>query len=83
MSNTLANHEMDESIKRNAKGPDFELHLHGSICILNALTEDAQNWVNEFLPDDALTWGVNGTVIEPRYLEAILEGINQAELEVD
>jgi len=54
---------------------DFLVADHGSICILQALTDEAKAWVDEHLPEDALTWGPNGTVIEPRYLPPILDGI--------
>lgn len=61
---------------------DFTVFDHGSIVILNALTEQAQAWVDEHLPEDRLTWGVNGVVIEPRYVDAIIEGIIDAGLDV-
>lgn len=54
---------------------DFLVQNHGSICILQALTEAAKDWVNEHLPEDAQTWGTNGTMVEPRYLQPILAGI--------
>jgi hypothetical protein len=54
---------------------DFRVVDHGSICILHALTEAAEEWVNEHLPADAQTWGTNGTVVEPRYIAPIIEGI--------
>ena len=53
---------------------DFHLQNHGSICILLAVTAAAQQWVRENLPDDAQTWGRNGTAIEPRYVAAIVHG---------
>jgi hypothetical protein len=54
---------------------DFLVVNHGSICILHALTDEARIWVDEHLPDDALTWGPSGTLIEPRYVAPILVGI--------
>ena len=47
---------------------DFLLVNHGSIVVLNALTDAAKTWVEEHLPEDRLTSGPNGTVIEPRYV---------------
>lgn len=55
--------------------PDFIVQNHGSIIILLAVTAAAQQWVTENLPDDAQTWGRNGTVIEPRYIGPIVNGI--------
>jgi len=54
---------------------DFIVLDHGSICVLTALSDEAQAWVDEHLPEDAQIWGPNGTVIEPRYLPPILDGI--------
>jgi hypothetical protein len=51
---------------------DFTLADHGSICILHAHTVEAQAWADEFLPEDRITWGQNGTVIEPRYAAHIV-----------
>ena len=54
---------------------DFLLLNHGSICVLHALSDDARAWVDQHLSDESLTWGPSGTVIEPRYVAPILEGI--------
>lgn len=53
---------------------DFLFADHGSVTILTPLTEAAQEWADNNLPDDALTFG-RGIVIEPRYAGPILEGI--------
>ena len=63
---------MDE-ISHN--GADFLLANHGSVSILSAITPDAAQWVDDHLPHDALCWGPAGTVIEPRYVGDILQGI--------
>lgn len=54
---------------------DFLLVDHGSILILTALSDEAKEWIDDHLPDDRQTWGPNGTVVEPRYIGLILEGI--------
>lgn len=54
---------------------DFTVDNHGSILILNAHTEAAKAWVDEHLPDDRQTWGQCGTVVEPRYIGDIVQGI--------
>jgi hypothetical protein len=61
---------------------DFTVSHHGSIAILTAVSAAAQAWRREHLPEDALTWGRNDVVIEPRYLSAILDGIVGDGLEV-
>ena len=54
---------------------DFTLNNHGTILVLEARSDAAKAWVAEHLPDDALTWGKDGTVIEHRYIGEILDGI--------
>lgn len=54
---------------------DFTYCNHGSIIILTAVSAEAAQWVEDHLPEDALTWGPNGTVIEPRYFDDIANGI--------
>ena len=54
---------------------DVMVNNHGSEVILNALTAAARGWVEEHLPCDRQTWGPNGTVVEPRYADAIIDGM--------
>jgi hypothetical protein len=54
---------------------DFAVANHGSVVILHALTRAAEEWVDEHLPRDAMSWGHSGTVVEPRYIADIVEGI--------
>lgn len=55
---------------------DFEVHNHGSICLLWPRTEAAKDWCNEHLPEDSTRWGIDSYVVEPRYVEAIVEGFS-------
>ena len=61
---------------------DFIACNHGSVWILEALTPAADDWVNEHLPDDVLTWGRNGVVVERRYIDDIIDGIINDGLEI-
>lgn len=54
---------------------DMTFANHGSIVIMTAHTPAAQAWVAEHIPEDAITWGPNGIVIEPRYVGDIMEGV--------
>lgn len=36
---------------------DFSVENHGSIILLRPLTEAAQDWVDEHIPDDAQMFG--------------------------
>lgn len=52
---------------------DFDVQNHGSIFLLIPNTDDAKQWVEEHLPDDAMTFG-NGIAIEHRYITDIVNG---------
>lgn len=65
----------EEPLIDNQPAPsDFSFINHGSLCILTPVTKAANDWIGLHIPDDAMTW-CNGIVIEPRYAEAILDGI--------
>jgi len=57
-----------------AAARDFSVANHGSIALLTPQTPEARSWVDEHLPEDVMTFG-GGIVVEPRYLDGILEGI--------
>lgn len=67
--------ELHAMADAQAYRPDFTVSNFGTIVILNAHSKRAQAWVNRHLPCDRMTWGHNGTVVEPRYISAILYGI--------
>lgn len=54
--------------------PDFRFHNCGSIVLLTPLTPVADEWVDENLPDDRMTFGAS-IVIEPRYVDPIVKGL--------
>lgn len=62
---------------------DFLFSDHGSVTILTALTAAANEWIDAHLPEDRQTWGPCGTVIEPRYAAAIIEGLQADGLTVN
>ncbi|MES2200724.1 MAG: hypothetical protein V4498_00570 [candidate division FCPU426 bacterium] len=57
------------------KKPDVSVQNHGSICIINFTSKAAQSWREEHIPAEAQGWGPYGVAVEPRYVEDILEGI--------
>ncbi len=59
--------------------PDFIVYGHGTLYMLLPKTQAAKDWAAEHLPDDALTLG-RAIAIEHRYLNPILDGINDAGL---
>lgn len=54
--------------------PDFHLIDHGSIALLDPLSDDARAWCARHLPDDATRWG-DAYAVERRYLHGVVEGI--------
>jgi len=54
--------------------PDFEIENHQSISLLRALTPAAESWIEEFLPQDRITFG-SAVVVEHRYIAGIVAGI--------
>lgn len=63
--------------------PDFCVENHGSIFLLRPLTDSAKSWVEDHIGED------NGfqpywptVVIEPRYVENIVDGIQNDGLAV-
>ena len=53
---------------------DFEVRNEGSIFLLRPITEAAQIWCDEHLPEDAQLWGAS-YVIEHRYIRPIVEAL--------
>ena len=69
-------------VRQSAHHADFTVQNHGSVAILFAHTPEAEQWVAENVEDGAQSWGRTGTVVEPRYVGAILAGIINAGLSV-
>jgi hypothetical protein len=61
--------------RRDHQGPDFSVLTCGSLSILTANTRAARIWADEHLPVDRARWGRHGTVIEQRYVQPILDGL--------
>lgn len=60
---------------------DFFFCNHGSITILTPRNGAARQWIEDHIPADATTW-CDGIVIEPRYAQDILDGIEADGLQV-
>jgi hypothetical protein len=71
----MAKTATDVIFDRRTRTVDFRVDNHGSIVILHALTPAAREWADEHLPVDRLNWGQGGTVVEPRYIDDIVDGI--------
>jgi hypothetical protein len=60
---------------------DLEFQNHGSIFVVVPFTEAGKDWLDENVGGDAQVWG-RGIVVEPRYVEDILVGAEDAGLRV-
>ncbi len=60
---------------------DFICENHGSIFLLRPVSPASVAWIEEHLPSDRITFG-NAIVVEPRYVWAILVGIQDDGLAV-
>lgn len=61
---------------------DFTVENHGSLFLLRQNTDEAEQWVEEHIPEDAMTMG-NAVVVEHRYIADIVVGIQNDGLTVD
>ena len=53
---------------------DFLCENHGSIFLLRPVSSASFDWIESHLPSDRITFG-NAVVVEPRYVWAILVGL--------
>ena len=61
---------------------DLSIQNEGNIYILRALTDAGKQWVAEHIPADAMTWGVDGVVVEHRSIGDIAQRAVDDGLEV-
>jgi len=61
---------------------DFVLSDQGSVWLLRPQTEDAQDWIDEHIASDAQQFG-RAIVIEPRYVDDIVDGIAVSGLTIE
>ena len=60
---------------------DVKIENHGSLVLIRPLTEAASDWLDENISEDVQHFG-GAVVVEPRYVEAIVEGMQNDGLEV-
>lgn len=59
-----------------AEALDFTVSNHGTIHLLQPLSEAAEDWVEHHIPDDATRFD-SAIVIEHRYIKPILHGLER------
>jgi hypothetical protein len=62
---------------------DIAVFNAGSVVILSGVTFEGQQWLSEHLPEDSMRWGVNGWMVEPRYVADILDGARNDGLRIE
>lgn len=59
---------------------DFSLTNHGSIVTLTPTSAAAHEWISEYIPETSMRWGACSIAVEPRFVDDIVDGINEAGL---
>jgi len=77
----MSSHNDSFAASGSSPTPDFLCENHGSLFLLVPLSQSAQSWVEEHIPEDA-QWFCKAVVIEHRYVWTILEGIQNDGLAV-
>lgn len=60
---------------------DARVENHGSLFLIQPYTVKAAEWISEHTADDAIYWA-GALVVEPRYAQALVEGMREAGLKV-
>jgi hypothetical protein len=55
------------------KKPDFSIDNRGSICLLDLISQEAQDWGEEHIGEHQ-TW-CGKIVVEPRYVDNLVSGL--------
>jgi hypothetical protein len=62
---------------------DVRLSFHGSIVLLSPETEAARDWIDAHIDTEAAQFWAGALVVEPRYLDPIVEGMHEDGLCID
>jgi hypothetical protein len=68
--------------RSDARVVDCVFHDFRSLVVLEARSLAGKEWVNEHINTDEIWWNSH-TCIEPRYAQAILEGLREAGLRIE
>lgn len=82
MANTNPANFDDVKVSEAPEVPDFILQRDASLCILYVQTEAAQQWVTDNVTGETTWWGKNGLVVEWRYIDDLIFGIENDGLAV-
>lgn len=62
------------SVSSQSTSLDLFFENHGSVCLIRAVSEVGQQWLDENVGDDDMLMFGDAIVCEPRYVAAILLG---------
>ncbi len=62
-------------------GTDIQLQNHGSLRLVRPVTDAGREWIDENVDSEA-QWFGGALAVEPRYVQAIVEGMQLDGLEV-
>lgn len=62
---------------------DFKLHNHGSVVMIEPVSHEAKDWVRENLDLEGWQWMGNAFAVEPRMVDNLVAGIEEAGLTVE
>jgi hypothetical protein len=77
----MSSHNDSFAASGSSPTPDFLCENHGSVFLLRPVSPAAFDWIEKHLPSDRSNYG-NAVVIEPRYVWAILAGLQDNGLAV-
>lgn len=63
-------------------GPDVTIANHGSIVLVTPMTKAAKKWIDANVSDES-QWFGKSLVVEPRYVENLVEGMQGEGLTVE
>ncbi len=70
----MSSHNDTFAASGSSPTPDFLCENHCSVFLFRPISPAAFTWIEENLPPDRITFG-NAVVVEPRYVWAILVGL--------
>jgi len=62
------------SVSSQSTSLDLFFENHGSVCLIRAVSEIGQQWLDENVGDENTLMFGDAIVCEPRYVEAIFHG---------
>jgi hypothetical protein len=72
----------DNNVHYGMLGPSkLRVSFDGSLYLVRPVGEEAREWLNENIAEDAAYFG-GALAVEPRYIEALLEGAQYDGIEV-